>query len=84
MFWLGVALSVIGGLWIVINAFRTSVLWGLGSLLVPLVSLIFALMNFSENKIPLVISVIGTILVLMGYGSYAESMALQGAVDAAQ
>ncbi|HEU0306599.1 MAG TPA: hypothetical protein VFR30_06485 [Lysobacter sp.] len=84
MFWLGVVLSVIGGLWIVVNAFRTSVLWGLGSLLVPFVSLIFALMNFSENKIPLLISVIGTVLVFTGYGSYVESMALQGAMEAAQ
>lgn len=84
MFWLGIVLSLIGGLWIVVNAFRTSVLWGVGSLLVPFVSLVFALMNFGENKIPLLISVIGMVLVFMGYGSYAESMALQGAVDAAQ
>ena len=85
MFWLGVILSLVGGLWIVVNAFRTSVLWGLGSLLVPFVSLIFAIMNFGENKIPLILSVIGTVLVFMGYGSYIEqAAAMQAAAGAAQ
>ena len=32
MYLLGLGLSVIGVLWIVVNAFRESVLWGLGSL----------------------------------------------------
>ncbi|HEV8694779.1 MAG TPA: hypothetical protein VGQ93_11455 [Lysobacter sp.] len=85
MFWLGVILSLIGGLWIVVNAFRTSVLWGLGSLLVPFVSLIFAIMNFGENKIPLILSVIGAVLVFMGFGSYAEqNAAMQAAAGVAQ
>ena len=85
MFWLGVILSLIGGLWIVVNAFRTSVLWGLGALLVPFVSLIFAIMNFGENKIPLILSVIGTVLLFMGYGSYMEqAAAMQAAAGAAQ
>jgi len=84
MLWLGVILSLIGGLWIVVNAFRASVLWGLGSLFVPFVSLVFAIMNFRENKIPLLISVAGGVLVAMGWSSYIEAAALQGAVDAAQ
>lgn len=84
MFWLGIILSLIGGLWIVVNAFRTSVLWGLGSLFVPFVSLIFAIMNFSENKVPLIISVIGTILVFMGYGSYVEQAAALQGIEAMQ
>lgn len=84
MFWLGVVLSLIGGLWIVVNAFRTSVLWGLGSLLIPLVSLVFALMNFSENKIPLLISVIGTVMMFMGYGSYVEQAAAMQGMEMSQ
>ena len=74
MFWLGVILSLVGGLWIVVNAFRTSVLWGLGSLLVPFVSLVFALLNFADNKVPLLISVIGMVLCLMGWGSYVAQV----------
>lgn len=85
MYWLGIILLLIGGLWIVVNAFRTSVLWGLGALLVPFVSLIFAVMNFGNNKIPLAISVVGGILMFMGYGSYIEQVAaMQAAAEAAQ
>ncbi|MEG3791758.1 hypothetical protein V1318_16695 [Lysobacter sp. CCNWLW3] len=72
MYLLGLGLSVIGVLWIVVNAFRESVLWGLGSLLIPLVALVFAIMNFSENKIPLLICVVGTVLTVMGMPSMAE------------
>ena len=74
MFWLGVILSLVGSLWIVINAFRTSVLWGLGALFVPFVSLIFALLNFAGTKIPLLLCVIGMILCIMGWSSYVAQM----------
>lgn len=70
MFWLGVILSLVGSLWIVVNAFRTSVLWGLGALFVPFVSLVFALLNFAGNKIPLLLCVIGLVLCFMGWASY--------------
>ena len=66
MFWLGVTLSFVGGLWLVVNAFRASVLWGLGSLLIPFVALIFGLINFGENKIPLLLSVLGIAMYFMG------------------
>lgn len=84
MFWLGIILSLIGGLWIVVNAFRTSVLWGLGSLFVPFVSLIFAILNFAENKVPLIISVIGGVLAMFGYGAYMEQAAALQSMDIAQ
>ena len=55
MFWLGFVLSVVGGLWIVVNAFRNAgALWGIGSLLVPFVGLIYGLLNFADNKVPLI------------------------------
>ena len=72
MFWLGVALSVIGWLWLVVNAFRESALWGIGSLIISPIALIFGLLNFSENKIPLLLSVLGIVLYFMGAGAAAE------------
>lgn len=69
MYYLGIALCVIGGLWIVINAFRKSIWWGLGSLIIPLVALVYAIMNFAENKIPLAIYVVGIILLVVGMPS---------------
>lgn len=72
MYYLGIALCLIGGLWIVVNAFRTNIWWGLGSLLIPFVALIFAIMNFAANKIPLAIYVVGLILLVVGFPSMAQ------------
>lgn len=72
MFWLGVALGFIGWLWLVVNAFRTSALWGVGSLLISPIALIFGLLNFGENKIPLLLSVLGLVLYFMGAGAAME------------
>lgn len=65
---LGMVLLVVGTLWIVVNAFGQSVLWGLGALLLPLVALIFAVMNFAENKLPLLLWVVGAVMYVMGGG----------------
>lgn len=72
MYYLGIALCLIGGLWIVVNAFRTNVWWGLGSLLIPFVALVFAIMHFAGNKIPLAIYVVGLILLVVGLPSMAQ------------
>ena len=66
------------------NAFRSNgVLWGLGSLLVPFVAQIYGVLNFAENKIPLLLSVVGIAMFFMGYGSYVEQMqAMQAAAEA--
>ena len=72
MYYLGIALCLIGGLWIVVNAFRKSIWWGLGSLLIPFVALVFAIMNFAGNKIPLAIYVVGIVLILVGMPSMSQ------------
>ena len=72
MFWLGVALSLVGWLWLVVNAFRESALWGIGSLLISPIALIFGLVNFGPNKIPLLLCVVGIVPYFMGVGSVAD------------
>jgi len=72
MFWLGVALSLVGWLWLVVNAFRESALWGIGSLIISPIALIFGLLNFGENKIPLLLSIAGLALYFMGAGAAAD------------
>jgi hypothetical protein len=42
----------------------------LGSLIIPLVALIYAIMNFAENKIPLAIYVVG-VVVLVASGAFS-------------
>jgi uncharacterized membrane protein len=61
---LGGILSIVGGIWLLVVAFQTSVWWGLGSLLVPFVSLIFVIMHWQVSKKPFLISLAGTVLVL--------------------
>lgn len=56
---IGIALIFIGGLialvygfLLLITAFRESILWGLGYLFIPFVSLIFVIVHWEEAKDP--------------------------------
>ena len=68
LYWIGLLLLGGGGIWIVVNGFSQSVMWGLGCLLIPFVALIFGVINFAENKVPLLMYVGGAILLVMGGG----------------
>ena len=85
MFWLGMILASVGGLWLAINAFRAgNTLWGIGALLLPFVAQIYGFLNLDDNKVPLILSGIGLVLFFMGYGSYVEQVtAMQAAAEAA-
>ena len=67
--------GLVGGIMILIKAFQKSILWGLGSLIVPFVILVFAVMNMEDCKKGLlimlagiVVQVLGMILMAMGGG----------------
>jgi hypothetical protein len=67
VFYLGSVVSLIGAIWIIVNAFRNDgLLWGIGSLLCGPVMLVYAIMNFGANKIPLALFVVGVIISVMG------------------
>lgn len=51
---------------ILIRAFKTSILWGIGSLLIPLIAIIFALMHLEQCKKGLLYYVIGIVLISVG------------------
>lgn len=59
---LGMILGVVGGIWLLVVAFKESVWWGLGSLLLPFVSLIFVIMHWQVSKKPFLISLVGGVL----------------------
>ena len=46
----GIIMALIGGIKMIIAAFRCSFLWGMGYLLVPFVSLIFLLLHWEDAK----------------------------------
>ena len=68
--YLGIALIVIGGIGTLIAAFKTSILWGLGCLLIAPVSLIFLILHWDVAKNPFFLQVIGIALAFAG-SSYA-------------
>ncbi|WP_170113014.1 hypothetical protein [Ahniella affigens] len=65
----GIGLALVGGLWLLVKAFQTSILWGLGCLFLAPVQLVFIIMHWDVAKKPflyylagIVIMVIGTVL----------------------
>ena len=79
---LGTVLMVVGGIamrvfWIqiLIVAFKTHIGWGLGSLFIPFVGLVFVFMHWQETKTPflrsliaLAVYIVGMVLGFMGAG----------------
>lgn len=48
---IGALIMLVGGVMVLIKAFQKSILWGLGSLCVPFVSLVFVILNWSEPQV---------------------------------
>ena len=62
----GWLIAAIGSIWIIVIAFKESVLWGLGSIFIPFVILIFVFTHWNDTKKPFLISIGG--MVLFGLG----------------
>lgn len=62
----GALIACVGSIWLLVKAFQTSILWGLGSLFVPFVQLIFVIMNWAECKKPFLILLGGAVLCGIG------------------
>ncbi|MFA5508165.1 MAG: hypothetical protein WC423_22265 [Vulcanimicrobiota bacterium] len=56
----------VGGLWILIEAFKTSILWGLGSLFIPFVSLIWLVLHWDRGGKPFFIQLGGVAVMFVG------------------
>ena len=48
---IGVVLMVVGGLMLLWAAFKESLLWGIGSIIVPFVALVFVVTHWSQAKV---------------------------------
>lgn len=62
----GIVIDLIGGIWLLVKAFQASVWWGLGSIFVPFVSLIFVITHWAEAKRPFFLTLVGLVLILIG------------------
>ena len=48
--------SIVGWLWIVVLAFSDGeTLWGIGSLIIPLVAVIYGILNYGDTKMPMIL-----------------------------
>jgi len=63
---LGAMTAVVGSIWLLVLAFQESVLWGLGSLFIPLVSLIFTIMFWPKTMKPFLIAIGGSLVMFLG------------------
>lgn len=63
---IGMLLVLIGGIWLLVVTFKEGVLWGLGSLVVPVVSIAFVCMHWHESKKPFLLQVAGLVLIVVG------------------
>ena len=62
---IGGIISLIGGIWFLVVAFRQSVWWGLGSIFIPFVSLIFLIMHWADAKKPFFVSLLGAVIIVV-------------------
>jgi len=83
LFGIGALIMFVGFIWIVVNAFKTSVLWGLGALFVPLVAQIFAIMNWASNKTAFLVWAAGFVLYMVGFMMYWPTLQAAAAASAA-
>lgn len=63
---LGGLIAFVGSIMILIEAFKTSILWGLGSIFIPFVGLVFVAMHWQRASRGFMIWAAGFVLILIG------------------
>jgi hypothetical protein len=59
---IGMILALIGGLWLLVTAFRVSILWGIVCL-IPFGGLVFVVTHWEEGKEPFLTSLVGGVII---------------------
>jgi len=62
----GGVLLLVGCILFIINAFKVSVVWGLGVILLAPVGLVFLFKNWRENRTSFLLQIAGLLLVVVG------------------
>ncbi|WP_173911601.1 hypothetical protein [Acinetobacter sp. Marseille-Q1618] len=66
LFYFGLLILVIASIGFLIAAFKESILWGLGCLLLSPVSLIFLILHWHQAKNPFFLQLIGLAIMFVG------------------
>jgi hypothetical protein len=76
--WGGCLLMLLGWIAFIVVAFRESILWGLGVLFLPFVSLIFLVLNWSRAKDSFFLQLWGLAILLVGAFALSARLPWQG------
>ncbi len=60
------AAVAVGQIWLIVLAFRTGLLWGLTSLFISPVAILFAVTHWRSGRDPLLLEVTGVLLLFVG------------------
>lgn len=63
---IGFIVMAAGGIWLLVVTFQESILWGVGSLLLPLVGLIFVATHWDTAGKPFLIQLAGIVPLIAG------------------
>lgn len=66
LIYIGIAIIIIGGIGFLIAAFKNSILWGLGCLILSPISIVFLILHWQEAKNPFFLQLIGVAVVFAG------------------
>lgn len=67
---LGAVAILYGGVWMLVEQFRSGLLWFLGCMFIPFVSLIWLITHCDEGKEPFAIGTVGAIATFAGAAIY--------------
>ncbi len=71
--YIGLGVFVVGGIGLLIAAFRTNVWWGLGCIVIAPVAILYTLLHWQEAKNPFLLQLFGLAILLGGaYGGGAS------------
>lgn len=62
----GITVSLVGGVWFLVESFRESIWWGLGCLLINPIQFIFLIVHWDVAKKPFGVEVLGFVILLAG------------------
>ncbi len=64
--YIGLAISVIGGIGLLLAAFRTHVFWGIACIFIPPAAIIYTVLHWDEAKNPFLLQLVGLGILLLG------------------
>lgn len=64
LFYLGLTLFVVGYAWLLVEAFKASIIWGIASLVPPL-ALVFGIWHIRQQWLPTFVMVTGVFVLLI-------------------